>query len=48
MHGKSVRAMAIAPYDSKVLVIGALDGVFRTKDGGNNWDRISPVNQAEI
>ncbi len=38
VHGKSVRAMAIAPYDSKVLVIGALDGVFRTKDGGNNWE----------
>jgi photosystem II stability/assembly factor-like uncharacterized protein len=47
VHGKSVRAMAIAPYDSKVLVIGALDGVFRTKDGGKNWDRISPVKQAD-
>ena len=47
VHGKSVRAMAIAPYDSKVLVIGALDGVFRTKDGGKNWDRISPLKQAD-
>ena len=47
VHGKSVRAMAIAPYDSKVLVIGALDGVFRTKDGGKSWDRISPVKQAD-
>jgi photosystem II stability/assembly factor-like uncharacterized protein len=28
-------------------VIGALDGVFRTKDGGKNWDRISPVKQAD-
>jgi photosystem II stability/assembly factor-like uncharacterized protein len=47
VHGKSVRAMAIAAYDSNVLVIGALDGVFRTKDGGKNWDRISPVKQAD-
>ncbi len=43
VHGKSVRAMAIASYDSKVVVIGALDGVFRSKNGGNNWERISPV-----
>ena len=27
MHGKSVRAMAIAPSDDKVIVAGALDGV---------------------
>ena len=47
VHGKSVRAMAIAPYDSKVLVIGALDGVFRSKNGGNSWERISPVKQAD-
>ncbi|MGH9504452.1 MAG: transcriptional regulator [Terriglobales bacterium] len=48
VHGKSVRAMAIAPYDSKVLVIGALDGVFRTQNGGNSWERISPAGQAEL
>lgn len=48
VHGKSVRAMAIAPYDSKVLVIGALDGVFRSKNGGNSWERISPASQAEL
>lgn len=41
MHGKSVRAMAIAPSDSKVVVAGALDGVYRSTDGGNNWQRIS-------
>src|SRR5678815_300531 len=48
VHGKSVRALAIAPYDSKVLVIGALDGVFRSKNGGNSWERISPASQAEL
>ncbi len=41
MHNKSVRAMAIAPSDDKVIVAGALDGVYRSTDGGNNWQRIS-------
>jgi len=48
MHGKSVRAMAIAASDSKVLVAGALDGIYRSTDGGNSWERISPANHAEI
>ena len=47
IHGKSVRAMAISASDSKVLVVGALDGVFRTRNGGNSWEQISP-GQAEI
>jgi len=41
MHGRSVRAMAISASDSKILVAGALDGVFRSKNGGNTWERIS-------
>jgi len=48
MHGKSVRALAIAPSDSKVLVAGALDGVYRSKDGGNSWERMSPANHSDI
>ena len=48
VHGKSVRALAIAPYDSKVLVIGALDGVFRSKNGVNSWEQISPASQTEL
>jgi len=27
---------------NKVVVAGALDGVYRSNDGGNNWQRISP------
>ena len=48
MHGKSVRAMAISASDSRVLVAGALDGIYRSRDGGSNWERISPLNHAEI
>jgi photosystem II stability/assembly factor-like uncharacterized protein len=47
-HNKSIRAMAVAPSDQNVIVIGALDGVFRSDDGGNNWHRMSPANHAEI
>jgi photosystem II stability/assembly factor-like uncharacterized protein len=42
MHGKSVRAMAISASDNKVVIAGALDGVYRSTDDGNNWQRISP------
>jgi photosystem II stability/assembly factor-like uncharacterized protein len=45
MHGKSIRAMAIASSDSQTLVAGALDGVFRSTDGGKNWQKISSSNQ---
>ena len=45
MHGKSIRAMAIAPSDSKTLVAGALDGVFRSSDAGKNWQKISAASQ---
>jgi photosystem II stability/assembly factor-like uncharacterized protein len=48
MHGKSIRALAMAASDPKILVAGVLDGVFRSRDGGEKWERISPVNHAEI
>jgi photosystem II stability/assembly factor-like uncharacterized protein len=48
MHGKSVRAFAMAPSDSKVLVAGALDGVYRSTDAGASWERISPPDDVEI
>ena len=42
MHGKSIRALCLAPSDPKVIIVGALDGVFRSKDGGLRWQKISP------
>jgi photosystem II stability/assembly factor-like uncharacterized protein len=48
MHGKSIRAMAMSASNPNVLVTGALDGVFRSKDGGDSWERMSPTSQAEI
>ncbi|HEU5412385.1 MAG TPA: transcriptional regulator [Candidatus Angelobacter sp.] len=48
MHGKSVRALALAPSDPRTLIAGALDGIYRSRDGGDNWERISPERHAEI
>jgi photosystem II stability/assembly factor-like uncharacterized protein len=48
MHGKSIRALAMAASDTKTLVAGALDGIYRTRDGGDTWTRISPEHHAEI
>jgi photosystem II stability/assembly factor-like uncharacterized protein len=48
MEGKSIRALALAASDPKTLVVGALDGVFRSRDGGDTWERISPERHAEI
>ncbi len=43
MRGKSVRAMAISASNPDVLAAGALDGVYRSSDGGNSWQHISPA-----
>ncbi|HET9698387.1 MAG TPA: YCF48-related protein [Terriglobales bacterium] len=48
IHGKSVRALAMAPADSKILAVGALDGVYRSLDAGQTWTRISPESNAEL
>ena len=43
-HGKSIRALAMAPNDHNTLVIGALDGVFWSRDAGATWQRMTPEN----
>ena len=48
IKGKSVHALHMALSDPKVLVAGALDGVYRSNDGGDSWARISPENHHDI
>ena len=48
MRGQSVRALATAPSDPKIMVAGTLEGVFRSQDSGAHWQRISPEDNKEI
>jgi photosystem II stability/assembly factor-like uncharacterized protein len=48
LHGKSLRALSMAAANPKILVAGALDGIYRSRDGGRAWERISPENHPEI
>ncbi len=48
MRGQSIRALTNAPSDPKILVAGTLEGVFRSTDNGEHWERISPKDNAEI
>jgi photosystem II stability/assembly factor-like uncharacterized protein len=48
IHGQSIRALAIAPSRTQTVVVGTLEGVFRSDDGGAAWRRISPAGHAEI
>jgi photosystem II stability/assembly factor-like uncharacterized protein len=48
MRGQSIRALAAAPSDPKTLVAGTLKGVYRSTDGGEHWQLISPEGSQEI
>ena len=48
MDGQSIRSLAAAPSDPKILVAGTLQGVYRSKDSGQHWDLISPPENKEI
>ena len=42
LKGKSIRSLAIAPSNPRMMLAGTLDGVYRSDDGGQKWNRISP------
>lgn len=48
MQGQSVRALAQAPSNPRILVAGSIGGVFRSEDGGRSWRQISPQGSGEI
>ncbi len=49
-----MRSLAIAPSNSNILIAGTandetkLNGVFRSTNGGKDWERISPLGDKEI
>ncbi|HET8644796.1 MAG TPA: hypothetical protein VFO85_04875, partial [Vicinamibacteria bacterium] len=48
IQGHSVRALAQAPTDPQSLVAGTLGGVYRSRDGGRAWRRISPDGHPDL
>jgi photosystem II stability/assembly factor-like uncharacterized protein len=48
LRGEAVRALSQSSQDSSVLVAGTKSGVFRTKDAGATWKRISPESDGEL
>jgi photosystem II stability/assembly factor-like uncharacterized protein len=45
---ETVRALAQAPTNPKILVAGSLTGVYRSVDEGANWERITPANHPDL
>lgn len=44
-----VRALAIHPHDDRLLYLGCEQGLFRSRDGASNWERVeSPLNGLQI
>lgn len=48
LKGQSIRSLAQAPSNPKVLVAGTLTGVYRSEDSGADWKLISPLGSLEI
>jgi photosystem II stability/assembly factor-like uncharacterized protein len=48
LRGQSIRALAQAPSNPRMLFAGTLEGVFRSTDAGVTWALISPPGSREI
>jgi len=48
LKGKAIWSLAIWEINPQVMAAGAADGVFLSRDGGENWRRISPQENAEL
>ena len=45
---ETVRALAQAPTNPKLLVAGSLTGVYRSTDEGTTWERITPAGHSDL
>ncbi len=48
LRGRSIRGMVQSSIDPSVLLIASRDGIYRTKDRGQNWERITPESDPEL
>jgi photosystem II stability/assembly factor-like uncharacterized protein len=48
LHNHPVFSLVQSPSNTKVLIAGTLDGVYRSEDSGATWTQISPAGSGEI
>ncbi|MFN0086546.1 MAG: YCF48-related protein [Blastocatellia bacterium] len=48
MKGRAVRSLVQSTKEPNVLVAAARNGIYRSLDRGNGWERITPVNDPEL
>jgi len=48
LRGKSIQALAQSASDPHILIAGALDGLYRSPDRGESWQRITPADNADL
>ena len=48
IQGQSVRALAVAPSDPRMIAAGTLSAVFLSRDGGKVWTRITPRSHPDL
>ncbi|MGA3126185.1 MAG: transcriptional regulator [Candidatus Korobacteraceae bacterium] len=48
LKGKSIQALALAQSDPRILIAGALDGLYRSRNSGATWERISPESHGDL
>jgi photosystem II stability/assembly factor-like uncharacterized protein len=48
LAGKEILSIAIFPSYSSVIAAGARDGVYLTRDAGQTWRRVSPIENREL
>jgi hypothetical protein len=48
LRGKSIQALALAESDPRILVAASLDGLYRSTDRGERWERITPAGHPDL
>jgi len=48
IQGESVRSLALAPSNPRMVAAGTLAGVFLSRDGGATWSRVTPEGHPDL
>ncbi len=48
LKGKSIQALAQSESEPRILIAAALDGLYRSGDSGESWERITPAAHPDL